>query len=193
VSGVAQWKKAERARLRALREGLSADFRKEADILIARGIEHALPDLAAASFAFYWPMAGEPDLRGAVAAWSRAGAKASLPETIKGQPLTFRPWSPGSPMRPGIWNIPVPDTPDEAQPAVLIIPCLGFDRQGYRLGFGGGFYDRTLAARSPKPLAVGIGYSASEMPTIQPELHDIPMDVIVTENGAVWHRRNSDD
>ena len=68
-----------------------------------------------------------------------------------------------------------------------MIPYLGFDRAGFRMGYGGGFYDRTLAARRPKPLDVGIAYSQSVLPSIQPEAHDVPMDLIVTEQAAVWH------
>ena len=187
MTEIARWKKEQRARLRGLREGLSAAFKAEAAREIAFHLEQALPNIATGSFAFYWPMAGEPDLRDAAARWSRAGAMGSLPETTKGQPLTFRSWQPNCAMRPGIWNIPVPDTDAAVLPDVLIIPCLGFDREGYRLGFGGGFYDRTLAAYSPRPLAVGVGYSACEMPTIHPEAHDIPMDVVVTERAIIWH------
>jgi 5,10-methenyltetrahydrofolate synthetase len=190
VSETVRWKKEQRVRLRRLREELDPAFRAEADSQIARSIADAVPAIAGGSFAFYWPMPGEPDLRKAAAAWSRAGAAASLPETVRGEPLTFRPWTPGCAMRAGIWNIPVPDTTAEAGPAVLLIPCLGFDSQGYRLGFGGGFYDRTLAARAPRPPAVGVGYSACELPSIRPEAHDIPMDVIVTERSIVWHSPN---
>ena len=190
MSGAARWKKEQRARLRALRQGLDPAFKAEADARIAQSIEEALPAIASGSFGFYWPMPDEPDLREAAARWSRAGAKASLPETVRGAPLTFRPWSPGCTMRAGIWNIPVPDTAEKAYPAVLLIPCLGFDAKGYRLGFGGGFYDRTLAAMQPRPLAAGVAYSACGMQSIRPEAHDIPLDLVVTERSIVWHQAN---
>ncbi len=190
MSETARWKKEQRGRLRVLRQGLDPLFKAEADAQIARSIEDVLLEIASGSFAFYWPMPGEPDLREAAAGWSRGGAAAALPETIRGEPLTFRPWTPGCAMRAGVWNIPVPVTEAEAHPAVLLIPCLGFDVHGYRLGFGGGFYDRTLAALAPRPLAVGVGFSVCELPSIRPEPHDIPMDVIVTERSIVWHSPN---
>ncbi len=185
-----RWKKEQRTRLRSLRENLDPAFKADADAQIARAIENAFPDLTSRSIAFYWPMLGEPDLRNAVTIWCRAGTSASLPETMRGSPLTFRPWTPGCAMRAGIWDIPVPDTVQEAHPEILLIPCLGFDGADFRLGFGGGFYDRTLAARSPKPVAVGVGYSACQIPSIRPEAHDIPMDMIVTERSIVWHSPN---
>lgn len=191
MTGAAVWKKEQRARLRALKANLPEDFTREADRRIAEAIEQALPSIATGSFSFYWPMPGEPDLRDAAARWVAAGAAASLPETVKGQPLTFRPWTPGCAMRAGVWNIPVPDTSAEAHPAILIIPCLGFDAHGYRLGNGGGFYDRTLAHLAPRPLAVGVAYGLSALPSIQPERYDIPMDLTVTEKGAVWHRQKT--
>lgn len=187
----AAWKKEQRARLRALKANLTEDFTQEAGRRIADAIEEALPSIAAGSFSFYWPMPGEPDLRDAAAGWVAAGAAASLPETVKGQPLTFRPWTPGCAMRAGVWNIPVPDTAEEAHPSILLIPCLGYDAHGYRLGNGGGFYDRTLAHLSPRPLAVGVAYGLSALSSIHPEGYDIPMDLIVTEKGAVWHRQKT--
>jgi len=85
-------------------------------------------------------------------------------------------------MRPGIWDIPVPDEGDWVRPEVLLVPLLGFDLQGYRLGYGGGYYDRTLAAAMPSPpLAIGIGFEIGRLETIHPQPHDVPMDLIVTE------------
>jgi 5-formyltetrahydrofolate cyclo-ligase len=187
MSGEATWRRAERHRLRAQREAFSEAFLQESSATIARNLEQALPSLTSLTFGFYWALPGEPDLRDAASRWIEAGAQAALPETAKNQPLTFRPWQPGAVMRPGIWNIPVPETPAIAHPDVLIIPCLGHDTSGYRLGHGGGFYDRTLAAASPRPLAVGVGYSQAALATIHPQAHDIPMDVIVTELAIVWH------
>ena len=85
-------------------------------------------------------------------------------------------------MERGIWNIPVPcaDAP-HVDPDAMFVPVVGYDPQGYRLGNGGGFYDRTLAARTPRPLAIGIGFTSLAMPSLKPEAHDIPMDVVVTE------------
>jgi len=177
-----------RQRLRAMQRELPPDWIAAASDTIAATLEETLPQLRSASFAFTWPMPGEPDLREAAARWVAAGARAALPETVRGQPLAFRPWTPGSAMRAGIWNIPVPDTAETVTPQILLIPCLGFDAAGYRLGNGGGFYDRTLAAMTPRPLAVGVGWSQAALPSIEPEPHDIPMDLIVTECALIWRR-----
>lgn len=113
------------------------------------------------------------------------GWATALPVVVgPGQPLVFRLWAPGSPTVPGIWNIPMP--PEEsavAEPDVLLVPLLAFDRQGYRLGYGGGFYDRTLAMlRAKKPvIAIGVAYAGQEMPAIPRGSFDQPMDWIMTE------------
>tara|TARA_R110002096_G_scaffold29791_2_gene89663 strand:+ start:195 stop:812 length:618 start_codon:yes stop_codon:yes gene_type:complete len=177
-----------RQRLRAMHASLPREWIATASAEIAHRLEQLLPRLQSACFAFTWPMPGEPDLRQAAARWIAAGGSAALPETVRGQPLIFRPWSPGAPMRPGVWNIPVPEIEQTAVPEILLIPCLGFDAAGFRLGNGGGFYDRTLAALNPRPLAVGVGWSHATLTTIQPQPHDIPMDLIVTEQAAIWHR-----
>ena len=184
-------RRATRQHLHSLHRSLPPEWIAANSARIADRLEEALPHLTTASFAFTWPLHGEPDLREAAARWITTGASAALPETIKGQPLTFRPWTTGCAMRPGIWNILVPETLEIASPQILLIPCVGFDQAGYRLGNGGGFYDRTLAAVTPRPLAVGIGWSHAVLPSINPQPHDIPMDLIVTEWASIWHRLQS--
>lgn len=88
-------------------------------------------------------------------------------------------------MTRGVWNIPVPADGIDVRPDIVVSPVLGFDRAGYRLGYGGGFYDRTLAALAPRPLVIGVGFAMSAMTTIRPLPHDIPMYFIVTEDGLV--------
>jgi 5-formyltetrahydrofolate cyclo-ligase len=107
----------------------------------------------------------------------------------KGRPLAFWRWQPGMAMRPGIWNILVPAMAEPVEPDCLLVPLVGFDGQGYRLGYGGGYYDRTLAAMSRRPMALGIGYAFQRLPTIRPQPFDQPMDAIATEEGIRWHRR----
>jgi len=99
-------------------------------------------------------------------------------------PLEYRGWRPGEPLVDGVWNIPVPEKRDIVMPMVVLAPLVGFDRAGYRLGYGGGYFDRTLGALSPRPLAIGIGFELQQMDTIYPQPFDVPMDVIVTEAGA---------
>lgn len=85
-------------------------------------------------------------------------------------------------MREGRYGIPVPDGTAAVTPDALLIPCVGFSAEKFRLGYGGGFYDRTLAALPGKPVAIGIGYEGCRI-VLEPAAHDIPMDWIVTENG----------
>jgi len=115
------------------------------------------------------------------------GIDAALPVVIeKNQPLEFWAWDSTMEMRPGIWNIPVPAVRSLRHPDMLLVPLVGFDTAGYRLGYGGGYYDRTLVQMTPKPRTIGVGYSLSQLQTVYPQAHDIPMDAIVTEDGLFW-------
>lgn len=87
-------------------------------------------------------------------------------------------------MTKGVFDLPVPDGTEVVRPEALLIPPVGFDAQGYRLGYGGGYFDRTLAAMVPQPLKIGVAFELSRIPTIYPQPHDVPMDFIVTEAGV---------
>jgi 5-formyltetrahydrofolate cyclo-ligase len=87
-------------------------------------------------------------------------------------------------MTRGVWNIPIPAEGQAVDPDVLIAPLVGFDSAKYRLGYGGGFYDRTIASRPTKPLVIGVGFAFARLATIYPQAHDVPMDIIVTEEGV---------
>jgi 5-formyltetrahydrofolate cyclo-ligase len=114
-----------------------------------------------------------------------------LPVVVeKTAPLIFRLWRAGDPLTRGVWNIPIPASSVERVPDVVIAQVLGLDRQGYRLGYGGAFYDRTLTALTKKRRAIGVGYSQAAVATIYPLRHDIPMDVIVTEEGSFERSAN---
>ena len=116
-----------------------------------------------------------------------AGGQVALPVVLqKNHPLEFRPWTPGTRMEAGVWNIMHPAEGPSVQPAALLIPLVGFDARGYRLGYGAGFYDRTIAIFDTPPLKIGVGFELSRLDTIFPQDHDIPMDVIVTEKGVVF-------
>jgi 5-formyltetrahydrofolate cyclo-ligase len=101
-----------------------------------------------------------------------------------GAPLDFHLWTPDTVMTKGRYGIPVPDNAPAARPDALLIPCVGFSPEKFRLGYGGGFYDRTLAARPDRPVAIGIGFEACRI-ALDAQAHDLPMDWIVTEAGAV--------
>jgi 5,10-methenyltetrahydrofolate synthetase len=102
----------------------------------------------------------------------------------KNASLEFRTWHPGTKMDLGVYDIPYPAAGAAVAPDALLVAMVGFDRQGYRLGYGGGYYDRSLAALAPRPLAIGICFALGELASIQPLPHDIPMDHVVTESMA---------
>ncbi len=136
----------------------------------------------------YWPMAGEADVRPLLEALARRGCPVVLPAVVaKDQPLLFRRWHPGMPLEAGRHGTfhPPPHSP-ALRPDLLLMPLLAFDRRGGRLGYGGGYYDRTLAAlRGERPAtAVGIAYAAQEMDALPHEPHDQRLDWVVTETSA---------
>lgn len=133
----------------------------------------------------YWPLAGEPDLRAAYAELALAGVRLALPVVMeRNAPLTFTEWTPGEPMIADEMGVAVPaQLRFVERPPALLIPCLGFNADGYRLGYGGGYYDRTLEL-PPRPRTLGIAYSNQEA-QFGHAPHDVPLDVIVTEISKV--------
>ena len=192
---VARWRRAERTRLAGLREGLGQTGRAQAGDSICDHLETvfaARGDLRGTVFAGYWPIRGEPDLRPLLSDLHGAGVRIVLPVVAtRAAPLVFRRWAPGMRMVRGHWNIPVPPPEAEAlTPGIALAPCLGWDDGCYRLGWGGGYYDRTLAALSPRPVTIGIALAAARLATIYPQPHDIPLDIIVTETGVLAERKD---
>lgn len=187
---VKAWRATQRARLIARRAAVPLVERVRRDRVITVHLRAAVPDLALRHVGFYWPFKGEYDPRPLARTLHAAGVPLALPVVEeRGQPLVFRPWQPGVRMVPGIWNIPVPAEGEAVVPDTLLVPLVGFDAAAYRLGHGGGYYDRTLAAMPGRPLAIGIGFESLRLATIHPQPHDIPMDIIVTEEGAAERRR----
>ncbi|MEC5214721.1 5-formyltetrahydrofolate cyclo-ligase [Polaromonas sp. CG_9.5] len=118
---------------------------------------------------------------------SRSPRKIGLPVVNKlHKTLTFHAWYPGCPMEEDAYGIPKPKDTELIVPTLLFVPCVGYGPGGYRLGYGGGFYDRTLATLSPRPVTVGLGYSHGWLPDMEPEPHDIPLDVLLNDKGVVW-------
>lgn len=179
-----RWRKETRAALIERRAGISAQDRAAWSERISQALEVALPLASGTSIGFYWPFKGEFDARPFLTELRGKGARLALPVVVeKGCPLQFRAWSPGERLVRGVWNIPVPAEGEAVDPDVLIAPLVGFDLAGYRLGYGGGFYDRTIASRPTKPLVIGVGFALARLATIYPQAHDVPMDIIVTEEG----------
>lgn len=179
---VAAWRKAERARLIEARLEISAEKRAEMASRIIEGLDAAIGDMTGRLVSLYWPFRGEPDLRGWMTSIIERGGAVALPVVVeKGHPLVFRAYKPGDKLEKGVWNIPIPAEGESVIPNVVISPIVGFDAKNYRLGYGGGFFDRTLAAMPTKALVIGIGYEIGRIATIHPQTHDIPMDRIITE------------
>ena len=148
---------------------------------IAAQLDAAIGVPSARTISIYWPFRGEPDLRPWAAGIIERGGEIALPVVIeKAHPLQFRNYRPGDRLEKGVWNIPIPAEGSVVIPDVVIAPVVGHDPSNYRLGYGGGFFDRTLAALPRKPLVIGIGYRLQAITTIYPQPHDIPMDRIVT-------------
>ncbi|MCH2219834.1 MAG: 5-formyltetrahydrofolate cyclo-ligase [Dechloromonas sp.] len=178
------WRRALRRDMVARRAALS-DAGHEA--LSARIVDHLLTALPLPRIvAFCWPIKHEPDVRAAIPRWAAQGVSAALPVVVReGAPLAFRLWTSDTPLAADRYGIPTPSVGEFVQPDMLLLPLNGFDADGYRLGYGGGYFDRTLAALSPRPLAVGVGFEINRLPTIRPEAHDQRLDWLVTEAGAV--------
>lgn len=192
---VVRWRRAERERLRAYRRGLGGPVRRQWAEALRTHLYPFLTELLGqtrnAVLGGYWPIHAEADLR---ALWSElyeAGFTVALPLVERrNAPLVFRRWNPAMRLVSGIWDIPVP--PPDAEllvPSVLIAPVLGWDQHGFRLGYGGGYFDRTLAVLDPRPYAIGVGLQAARIATIYPQPHDIGLDAIVTEDGFRVQRR----
>ncbi|MGE0005451.1 MAG: 5-formyltetrahydrofolate cyclo-ligase [Parvibaculaceae bacterium] len=186
---VARWRSAERKRLRAARLDLTAEARAAAAQVIAAHLDALiakhLGDPSGRVVSGYWPIKAEPDLRFWMESLHARGARVALPVVeVQAAPLVFRAWHPGMRMERGHWNIPVP--PADASrlvPEVSLAPLVGWDSAGYRLGYGGGYFDRTLAALSPRPFVIGVGLHSARIATIFPQPHDVGLDAIVTEAG----------
>jgi 5,10-methenyltetrahydrofolate synthetase len=180
---VTAWRRQRRAELIARRKALPPDAMRRSDELITEFLVRGFPMIEGLTLGFYWPFNGEVDPRVAAYRFRARGARTALPVVVaKHAPLEFREWSPGVATVPGVFGLPVPQTP-AVIPEVVLIPPVGFDEGGFRLGYGGGYFDRTLAHLTPQPLKIGLARAESRMKTIHPQPHDIPMDFVITEAG----------
>ena len=178
------WRRALRREMVARRAALSDAEHDALSADIVAHLQAALP--VPRIVAFCWPIKHEPDVRAIVPRWAAQGSQAALPVVVdENAPLAFRLWTPDTPLAADRYGIPTPTRGEFVQPDMLLLPLNGFDGDGYRLGYGGGYFDRTLAAMSPRPLAVGVGFEINRLPTIRPERHDQRLDWLVSEAGAV--------
>ena len=185
MDDIKSWRAAQRTTLIAARLVIAdADRRRWTNAIEVR-LRAALSDVRGLAIGYYMPFRGEPDLRPLLDTWRAAGAETALPVVVaRGEPLEFRRWWPGAPVRKGAFSLPMPDGTPLVAPQVVLLPPVGFDARGYRLGYGGGYFDRTLAALVPTPLKIGVAFEVSRIATIYPQPYDIAMDYIVTEAGV---------
>jgi len=184
-SELSAWRKNERARLLRERGALAEATLAELRLRIDHHLERAFPDLAHGILAFCWPYKNEYDARHLAAAFRRHGATTALPVVVAPKtPLIFREWHPGVKLAEGRLGIPYPIGSPEVNPDHVLLPMLGWDGDGYRLGYGGAFFDRTLAALAKRPRVIGVAYEQACLRTLHPQPHDVLMDFVVTERGV---------
>lgn len=182
---VRAWRQKERARLLDARRTMPIDAHRAASEQIMQSLMERLPPAAQALTGCYWPFRREFDCIPYMREALRRGAGVALPVVIaRGRPLEFRCWNEETKMAAGVWNILHPASGPSVWPAALVIPLVGFDEAGFRLGYGAGYYDATIAAYARPPLTVGVGFEFSRLPTIHPQPHDQRMHVIITESGV---------
>ncbi len=170
-----------RKALLATRRALPEAVRRQWDAAIAQRLLAWCATENIAELAVYWPLHGEPDLHAAYAELNTRGVALSLPVVLeKHAPLAFTSWTPGELMVKDGMGVAVPaELRLRTAPATLLVPCLGFNPERYRLGYGGGYYDRTLE-QAPRPRTLGIAYGCLQAQFASGP-YDIALDHIVTE------------
>ena len=179
------WRNAERERLIAARLAITPPELDSWRQRIDGYLERSFPGLARCRLAFCWPIKGEYDARHLARTLRARGALTALPVVIAPRTaLIFREWHPGITLTKGPLDIPYPADSQQITPNAVLLPMNGWDRQGYRLGYGAGFFDRTLASLAKRPLVIGVSYELAKMDSIHPQSWDLPMDYVVTERGV---------
>ncbi len=182
IEDVAAWRKAERKRLIGARMEIPADKREEWSQAICKRLEEQLGEIEGKVLSAYWPFRGEPDLKPLLRNLRDRGVMIALPVVVaKGEALIFREWRKDVKLARGVWNIPYPAEGEEVVPDIAIAPVVGFDAPCFRLGYGGGFFDRTMEKHGCRPCLIGVGYEMQAIPSILPQRHDIPMEMVITE------------
>lgn len=178
------WRQQQRERLITARQALSDTEREHIEQTCLAGIRQYLQQCEPGVLGLYWPIKGEIDCRSLAPELLAQGWTLCVPIINNDTKcLDFAVWTPESEMRTGSWNIPVPAQQTLLMPDRFLVPLVGFDAQNFRLGYGGGYYDRTLAAIDKPVSTVGIGLELGRFDTIQPQEWDIAMDCVITEKG----------
>jgi len=191
ATALKHWRKAQRERLIAARLGIESDVLDSWRRRIDGYLERSFPGLARCRLAFCWPIKGEYDARHLARTLRAQGALTALPVVVAPKtPLIFRQWHPGIELVKGPLDIPFPPNSQQLTPDAVLLPMNGWDPAGFRLGYGGGFFDRTLASLARKPVTIGVSYELARLDSIRPQPWDIPMDYVVTERGV--YRRDAE-
>lgn len=176
-----------RLRLRAFEQRGAVAQADRADMakIAANHFLEGVPLNATDIVALYWPIRDEIDCKPLLTALVDSGQPVALPVVLGDEePLELRLWEEGQPLYPsGFGTLAPAETAPVVEPDVVVIPLLAFDKHGTRLGYGKGYYDRTLAKLSKKPLLVGYAFAGQELDFIPRESHDMPLDILVTEAG----------
>ncbi len=181
---VSSWRREQRAALLANRQAITLEARRIAAEIVAGKLNDIVSRRPITAIGLYWPIRQEINLLSWANELARRGMVLCLPVVVTPKaPLEYWRWTEGDAMARGIWNIPIPAQRDVVLPDLMLAPLVGYDRAKYRLGYGGGYFDRTLAALRQRPMVVGVGYGFSVLETIFPQPHDIPMDEVLTELG----------
>lgn len=179
------WRKQQRSELIVKRAAVAKETHQQWSQAITLHLKNLFSTLNKQQIGMYWPIRNEYDPRVLIEHFKQQGATAGLPVIInRHRPLAFHEWWPDAPVKKGAHGIPVPDDTNEMTPDALIIPMLGFDQNGYRLGYGSGYYDRTLAVLNPKPVTIGVSFEILRLDTLHPQDHDIALDFVVTEEST---------
>ena len=182
------WRKQLRAELIDARIALDAATHRTYSEAVTSAVLNRVDLFKGKLLGFYWPFRREFNPLPIVKRHLELGGRAALPTVVaKNQPLEFRAWSPGTKMEVGVYDIPFPAEGPGIEPDALLVALVGFDAGGYRLGYGGGFYDRTLGSYKTRPLTIGVGFELCRLETIHPQTFDVPLDYIATERG-LFHR-----
>lgn len=172
----------------AARMALAEDSRLALSARIEAHLLPLLTPLAPQTLAFCASVRGEFDAQPLVSLLIERGWRGAMPVVdAPDTPMSFRHWTPASAMGTDRYGIPVPVEGETIAPDIVLLPLVAFDSQGFRLGYGRGYFDRTLAALVPRPFSIGVGFEFARVKDIRPQPHDIRLDVIVTEAGIVRH------
>ncbi len=188
---IKEWRKTQCADPLLKRLAIKKMQRRRGSARVTQLLTEGFPILCSKIVRFFWPFQGQFDPRFAIHQIRKHGATVALPVVSrKGSPLQFREWRPGVRVSKGVFDLPVPEGIAVVRPQAMLISPVGFDSRGYRLGYGGGYFDQTFAILRSQPLKIGMASELFRIAKIQPQPYDVPMEFIVTEPGIHYVSRD---